>query len=219
MTRSKPQFLTLIGNIGSGKSSAAKAISSAFELPFVDADSLFQTTDPFAKAYLDDIPRWAFTNELWLTMNRAKLINRLAHPEKLTVVDSGLLMSWVFGYSHRLAKRITPEEWEFFSELYDHFTQDFWSKTLVLRIKCSQKTQFERIKKRGRAFELEYYTAEYLDQLEKSLEKLEKKLGQTGIPLLTIDEETIPDFIDSKDGEQKLIKKAKQFLKKHGVLK
>jgi hypothetical protein len=36
---------------------------------------------------------------------------------------------------------------------------------------------------------------------------------------LTIDEDTIPDFIDSKDGEQKLIKKAQAFLKKHKVLK
>lgn len=218
MTRSKPQFLTLIGNIGSGKSGAAKIISGALQLPFIDADSLFQTTDPFAKGYLEDISRWAFTNEVWLTLNRSKLINRLAHPDKLTVVDSGLLMSWVFGYSHRLAKRMTPEEWEFFSELYDHFTQDFWSKTLVVWIRCSQETQFARIKKRGRAFELEYYTPEYLDILEKSLEKLEKKLEQAGIPLLTIDEAVIPDFIDSKDGEEKLLKKTRQFLKKHQVL-
>jgi deoxyadenosine/deoxycytidine kinase len=214
MVLKKPQFLTIIGNIGSGKSTAARTLSKALGLPFIDADSLFQTIDPFAKNYLKDIPRWAFTNELWLTIKRAELIAKQADPNKFTVVDSGLLMSWMYGRAHRLAGDFTEKEWRFFSQLYSHFAADFMSKTLVLRLKYTMPTILERIKKRGREFELEYYTPEYLNGLENGLNALEKKLKRNEIPLLIINERTVPDFVSYKKDSKLLIKKTKEFLKK-----
>jgi deoxyadenosine/deoxycytidine kinase len=216
MVLKKPQFLTIIGNIGSGKSEAAKLLSTSLNLPAIDADSLFQTIDPFAKNYLKDIDRWAFTNELWLTFNRAKLIEEQADPNQLTVVDSGLLMSWMYGRAHRLAGHYTEKEWRFFRQLYNHFAQDFMSKTLVLRLKYTQKTLFERIKKRGRDFELEYYTPEYIGGLEQGLNELARKLKRNKTPLLTIREQEVPDFVDSKNDATLLVKKTKAFLEKNG---
>ncbi len=217
MTSKKPQFFTIIGNIGSGKSEAAKLISTTLKLPSIDADSLFQTVDPFAKNYLKDISRWAFTNELWLMVNRAKLIEEQAKPGELTVVDSGLLMSWMYGRAHRLAGEFTEKEWRFYKQLYNHFAQNFMSKTLVLRLKYAQKTLFERIKKRGREFELEYYTPEYIGGLEKGLDALEKKLRRNDIPLLKITEKNVPEFVESKSGSKKLVKLVEKFLEKNNV--
>jgi deoxyadenosine/deoxycytidine kinase len=218
MAPKKPQFLTIIGNIGSGKSEAAKLISSKLKLPSIDADSLFQTVDPFAKNYLKDIKRWSFTNELWLMVSRAKLIREQADPDQFTVVDSGLLMSWMYGRAHRLAGEFTEKEWRFYKQLYNHFAKDFMSKTLVLRLKYSQKTLFERIEKRGRKFELEYYTPEYIGGLEKGLNALEKKLRRNKIPLLKVTEKIVPEFVESKSGGKKLVKLVKELLKKHEVL-
>lgn len=218
MAGKKPQFLTIIGNIGSGKSSAAQILSSALHLPAIDADSLFQTIDPFAKNYLKDIKRWSFTNELWLTMNRAKLIAEQENPGQLTVVDSGLLMSWMYGRAHRLNGHYTEKEWRFFRQLYNHFADDFMGKTLVLRLKYTQKTLFERIKKRGREFELEYYTPEYIAGLEHGLNALGRKLRRNKIPMLIINEKNVPEFVDSKRGQKLLVQKTQEFLKKYQSL-
>ena len=212
----KLPLLTLIGNIGSGKSTALPPLLDALAAKPLYADDLFQTTDPFAKPYLDDTPRWAFTNELWLTHQRAQLlqdhVGTSGKSGQLTIVDSGLLMSWVYTYSHLLVKNITLDEWEFYQTLYDEFSANILQDTAVIRLKYSMETLLERIHKRGRDYELEYYTREYLEQIEQGLEALEKKLVMNGVPLLTIDESEIADFENSAQDQEKLIDVAKSFV-------
>lgn len=215
MASRTPQFLTIIGNIGSGKSSAAEILSKSLDIPMIDADTLFQTIDPFAKPYLKDIKRWAFTNELWLTVERAKLIGQQANPDKFTIVDSGLLISWMYVFSHRRAKNITLREWKFFRELYDHFAENFMSKTAVVCLRYSLPTLMSRIEKRGREFELKYYTPEYIADLNKGLIELEKKLRKKRVPLLVIREKAVADFVEKKKDQKVLIQKTQEFLKKN----
>jgi deoxyadenosine/deoxycytidine kinase len=175
----------------------------------------FSTIDPFAKPYLKDIRRWAFTNELWLTVERAKLIAQQANPDVFTVVDSGLLISWMYVFSHRRAKNITLKEWQFIRELYDHFAENFMSKTLVVCLRYPLPTLMERIKKRGRPFELEYYTPEYIGNLNKGLIELEKKLRKLRVPLLVVREKSVADFVENAKDRRTLVKKARAFLKQN----
>lgn len=213
-----PRAITIIGNTGSGKSTALPILVSSLSADALDADDLFQTSDPFTQDYLKDMKRWAFTNELWLTHQRALLFRKhiqqsvRSNSNKTTVIDCGLLMSWVFTYSHFLVGNINKDEWEFYQTLYDEFSANILQDTAVIRLKYSMETLLERIHKRGRDYELEYYTREYLEQIEQGLEALEKKLVMNGVPLLTIDESEIADFENSAQDQEKLIDVAKSFV-------
>jgi deoxyadenosine/deoxycytidine kinase len=190
------QTMTIIGNIASGKSTLMPILTKALNARAVDADNLFQEKDPFAKPYLADMNRWAFANELWLTLERVKImrdaLKHNGHP--LTIVDSGLLMSWVYTHSHLLVGNITEDEWQLYKSVYDELTHDMFHNTSVIRLKYSMDTLMERLKKRGRDYELAFYTREYLGQVEMGLSALEERLQDRGVQVITVDEETITDF-------------------------
>ncbi len=209
-----PQILTIIGNIGSGKSSATPIISQAINAYEIDADNLFQTTDPFRDGYLQDRQRWAFTNELWLTYERTKILrHELAQTnQKWVVVDSGLLMSWVYAYSHWLKQTITLAEWEFFMALYDEFTLPLSPNLIVLSLHYPIPTLLKRIKARGREFEITYYDAQYLTQLEEGIVALESRLESQGVKLIRVEEKTINDFVKSPKDKEQLIEMIKSVI-------
>lgn len=198
--------LTIIGNVASGKSTLMPILVKELDAVAVDADNLFQTSDPFAKPYLADMKRWAFANEMWLTFERIKIMREaLKHRRKLTVIDSGLLMSWVYTYSHSLVGNITQDEWNLYHELYDELTDGMFKNTHIVRLVYSMDTLMDRLKKRARDYELAFYTREYLGQLELGLSELDSKLTAKGVKMITINEEEIPEFEISRENAQKVV--------------
>lgn len=204
--KSKQKTLVIVGNIASGKSTATSIITKKLKAQKIDADNLFQTTDPFAKVYLENMSRWALTNELWLTVERVKLIHEaLEKPKKdLVVIDSGLLMSWVYTYGHYLNGIISEDEWKLYEDLYTRLCKDVLSKMIVVRLKYDLPVLMKRLKKRARAYELEFYTEDYLSQIEKGLVALERKLLKESVPMLIIDQQQIKDFENSTTDRKKL---------------
>lgn len=211
--------LTIIGNIAAGKSTLMPILTKKFDAEFVDADNLFQTSDPFATPYLADMKRWAFANELWLTYERVKLLKTAKENQQgLLIIDSGLLMSWVYTYSHLLVGNITEDEWNLYKSMYDVLTQDLFSNTHVIRLRYSMDTLMERLKKRGRDYELAFYTREYLAQIELGLSALIEKLEKHHVNIITIDEESIQDFEKNKDEAAALVATVEASLKDATVL-
>lgn len=204
--KNRSKTLVIIGNVASGKSTATQIITKKIKAGKIDADDLFQTSDPFAKIYLENMSRWALTNELWLTVERVKLIQEsLKHSKKdLVVIDSGLLMSWVYTYGHYLNGVISSDEWKLYEDIYTRLCSEVLNKMIVVRLRYDLPVLMNRLKKRGRQYELEFYTPEYLDQIEKGLVALEKKLQADGIPLLVIEQDQIEDFENSKTDRDRL---------------
>lgn len=184
------QMITVIGNIGSGKTTLTPLIAKKLKAKTVMADNLFQTIDPFRELYLNDLKRWALANELWLTLERVILVKKYLreHKGKKLVVDSGLLMSWAYTHGHYLAGIITQDEWNLYRRLFDRIAIGLFTSSIVVALDCSVKTLMKRIKKRGRKFELEYYNPVYLSRIDKGLEKLKEKLKRKGIKVVSIPE-------------------------------
>lgn len=189
----KSKVVTIIGNIGSGKTTVTPVIARAIKAKRVDADDLFQTIDPFREMYLKDIKRWALANELWLTLERVILIKKYfkERQNKRLVIDSGLLMSWAYTYGHFLAGTMTPEEWRLYRRLFDKIAINLFTSSLVVYLECPVPTLMKRIKKRGRKFELEYYNPAYLKQIDKGLEKLKEKLKRKKIKVISLTEDEV----------------------------
>jgi len=178
------------------------------------ADELFQTIDPFAKPYLKDLKRWSFTNELWLTYERSKLIKKELRRRipKLSIIDSGLLMSWVYSYGHSVSGSMTEDEWELYQKLYDSLSVTILKCVSVVMLDYPIETWIARMKKRGRASELKYYTPEYLRQIQRGLEALKHKLWRHSVPVTIITEKDCPDFEANEKDCEFLIQKVTEAL-------
>lgn len=202
-----PKTLTIIGNVASGKSTLMPILTKALKAHAVDADDLFQTRDPFAKPFLSDMSRWAFANEMWLTLERVKIMREALKPRghRLTIVDSGLLMSWVYTYSHLLVGKISQDEWNLYHELYDELTDGMFANTHVVKLSYSMDTLMSRLKKRGRDYELAFYTREYLGQLELGLAALHKKLLEKRVKVIEIHETVALDFEANQQEAKKIV--------------
>lgn len=185
------RMVTVIGNIGSGKTTLTPIIAKKLKAKAVMADNLFQTIDPFRELYLNDLKRWALANELWLTLERVILVKRYLkkYQRQKLVVDSGLLMSWAYTHGHFLSGIMTQDEWFLYRRLFDRVAIGLFSSSVVIALDCSVETLIKRIKQRGRQFELEYYNPVYLERIDKGLTKLKEKLKRKGIKVVSIDGE------------------------------
>lgn len=200
-------LITVVGNIGSGKSTAVPIIAKKIKSDILDADNLFQTSDPFAQRYLENQQRWAMVNELWLTFERVKLIEEKLKTlkKKHLVIDSGVLISWVYTYGHYVTGTITEDEWDLYQNLYDRLSSHWLEGACVIHLQYSIPTLLQRIHKRGRDFELEFYNAEYLQKIDHGLAALRRKLEKQDIQIITISEAEVVDFENNQSDRKKLL--------------
>lgn len=201
------KVITIVGNVAAGKTSAAPLIVNELGADFLDADVLFQTENPFRERYLADLPRWAFTNELWMAWRRAEMLEEAYRNinGKPLVIDSGLLMSWVYTYSHFLVGNISSDEWELFANLYGKFTKGIMPQMAVVMLQYSVPTLMKRLQMRGRDYELEYYTEEYVRQLDQGLLALKEMLLAQGVRVVDVVEDEVKDFVKYKTDKENLL--------------
>ena len=182
--------ITLIGPIGSGKTTASQILSDKLKLPLLDAD-LYEE-NPFLPSYIEDTPRWSFVTELFFTLARIKKLKIIKEMLKKSsvIVDSGLIMSHqVYTKNHLVQGTMTAAEWEFFTSIIEDYRSDLPSPDVVIHLTASPEVQMKRIKSRGRSFE-SGYTLEYLQSITDRLTEYTESLANIpGVTLLTFDSE------------------------------
>lgn len=182
--------ITVIGPIGSGKTTASQVLAEKLALPLLDAD-LFET-NPFLPSYIEDNARWSFATELFFTLGRIQKLSLLPQMLKKSsvIVDSGLIMSHeVYTKNHLVQGTMTAAEWEFFTRIVGDYKKTLPAPDIVIHLLASPKTQLRRIKSRGRSFE-SGYTLEYLQSITDRLgEYVESLANVPETTLLTFDSE------------------------------
>jgi len=207
------KVVVVIGNIGSGKTTLTPIIAKDLRAKMVDADNLFQTTNPFRERYLKNNKRWALANELWMTLERVGILSSYGHlKKKKVVVDSGILMSWAYTYSHFLSGTMSQDEWGVYKRLFDKVVGETFEELAVVRLDCKIETLLKRIKKRGRQFELEYYTHAYLSRINKGIDELEKKLKKEKVLVSKVGESEVNGLLKKMAVRQNLMEKIRQEL-------
>ncbi len=203
--------LTVIGPIGSGKTTASQILAEKLELPLLDAD-LYET-NPFLPGYIEDTPRWSFVTELFFTLARIKKLESVKSmlAKSSVIVDSGLIMSHqVYTKNHLVMGTMTAAEWEFFTKIVDDYKSNLPTPDIVIHLTASPKTQLKRIKARGRSFETGY-TLDYLQSITDRLAEYRETLsGDTKTELITIDTEEYDLTLPS--GQKHLISLVKKSL-------
>lgn len=213
MANAKKTLIILLGNIASGKTTTSRWLRQHLDIPTIMADNLFQTKNPYREHYLKDVGKWAFKNEIWMTVNRYQLIMARIkkNPSSYLLIDSGLLMNWVYGYSHLHTKVFSKVDWQLYEQIYDLCRFDTFN-IKVIYLSYSVNTLLNRLLKRGRQYELDYYTKAYLQQIQIGLDALNKKLKRQNIPVFFVEEKLYGDFLKKTMDQEKLLKRLRLFI-------
>ncbi len=206
----KIHHIVVIGNVASGKSSLIDALAPKISAYRIEADEFYKS-NPFFPLALEDRARWSFASDIWFLHERAKLTQTelQTHQNQHTIADCGLPMSWVYAHSRLESNHFTKDEWETYVQLYERITGGISQPTLVIALRASIPVLLERIRHRGRAFELTHHTKEYLQQLDNSLQKQIDVLRQNQIDVI---EFPIPisSFRFTDDALQQILQKVEK---------
>ncbi len=194
-------FVALAGNIGAGKTTAAKILSrhlgmELFAEPVVD--------NRFLASYYGDMKRWAFTLQLEFLIRRIEHHELIHTVPKACVQDRSLIEDpEIFAkYLHGLGN-MTDSELDLYLEYFRRLTHDVRQPDLVIFLKGDEETSMERIQVRGRKEEAGI-TLEFLAGLRAYYDTFEGVARQKyNLNLLTIDLQTLD--MRTPEGEAQLV--------------
>jgi len=209
-------FITVIGNVGAGKSTFARFLAQKLPAHLVAADELYKT-NPFFEDAVVDRSRWSLASDIWFLTRRVEMALDLENilTKQTVVQDSGLLMSWVYANSRLVAKHMNERETELYNELFDEFTKKTVRENLIIYLNLPIPLLRKRIEKRGRAFEVKYHSEAYLQGLQQSLDKLVERLKKQGIGVIEYQKQNWRDVVNSPSDRTLVRKEMKQYLKGH----
>ena len=194
-------FVALAGNIGAGKTTAAKILSrhlgmELFAEPVVD--------NRFLASYYGDMKRWAFTLQLEFLIRRIEHHELIHTVPKACVQDRRLIEDpeSFAKYLHGLGN-MSDSELDLYLEYFRRLTHDVRQPDLVIFLKGDEETSMERIQVRGRKEEAGI-TLDFLAGLRAYYDTFEGVARQKyGLNLLTIDLKTLD--MRTAEGEAQLV--------------
>lgn len=206
----KKVFIALAGNIGCGKTTAAKIISQHFGLELFDEPVI---DNRFLRDYYANMSRWSFTLQMEF------LIRRVEHHELIDTVPKSCVQDRslyedpeIFAkYLHGLGN-MNDNELNLYFEYFDRMNKKLINPDLIIYLKVDEvSVLLKRIRKRGRKEEMGI-TNTFLEGLGGyyvSFPQVCKNKYNTEIVTFNVTEKDIR----KKEGKEELIELVKSKLK------
>jgi len=193
----KFDFLTIEGNIGSGKTSLSKKIASDFNGKLILEEF---ADNPFLPKFYNDAKPNAFPLELFFMAERFHQLSgeksEIDLFSELTVSDYSFFKSRLFAQNN-----LKDDELNLFNRLYKIMFSTVKNPELLVYIHSDINRLQENIKERGREYE-KNISDNYLKEIESIYFEYLRK--QRDFPVLFIDVSNI-DFIDNKKHYNEII--------------
>lgn len=187
---SKKIFISIAGNIGSGKSSLTKKIAEQF-----DFTPYFESVDdnPYLKDFYDDMKRWSFNLQVYFLSHRFKTHKEILINEKSVIQDRSIYEDVeIFAKNLHTMGNMTDRDYANYRQLFAEMTYFLRPPDLLVYLKADTKTLVKQIQKRGRIFEKDIDVA-YLELLNRSYEEWISSYSLS--PVLIIPSDNL-DFVE-----------------------
>ena len=147
----KKLFVAMAGNIGAGKTTAAKLISQTFDLELFEEPVI---DNRFLASYYADMRRWSFTLQLEFLIKRVQHHELISRVPKSSIQDRTLYEDpEVFAkYLHGLGY-MEARELDLYFEYFERLHRDLPRPDKVICFTAHVEKLLERIRTRGRAEE------------------------------------------------------------------
>lgn len=165
---SKKIFISIAGNIGSGKSSLTQKIAEQFDfVPY------FESVDdnPYLQDFYEDMKRWSFNLQVYFLSHRFKTHKEILMNEKSVIQDRSIYEDVeIFAKNLHTMGNMSDRDYANYRQLFAEMTYFLKPPDLLVYLKADTKTLVKQIQKRGRVFEKDIDVA-YLELLNRSYEE------------------------------------------------
>jgi deoxyadenosine/deoxycytidine kinase len=204
-------FVALAGNIGAGKSTAARILARHFGFELFHEPVL---ENRFLKSYYDDMTRWSFTLQMEFLLKRIEhhmLIERhhgSCIQDRTLIEDPQIFAKYLHGLGH-----MTDHELDLYFDFFKRFNMQVSQPDKVILLHTPDvNVLLRRISKRGREEE-SGITADFLKGLNGYYDSFAAVAhGKYDLDVLTID--VTDRDIRQGDGKQRFLREVHGFLSK-----
>jgi deoxyguanosine kinase len=193
-------YICVEGNIGSGKTTLAKALAKKFNASFLAEEFEQNRLLPLFYKYPG---KYAFPLEYSFLIGRfEKLSNFFAEEKKLVISDFSIHKSLWFA-----RETLQKKEYRLFKKHFNAFAEQLPEPDLMIYISTSTNNLKQNIKKRGRDYE-QYIDTDYLESINKEYFRGLKKINKRKLMV-------IPVKIYHKDLTAQLVKSIEKYVKEN----
>jgi len=190
--KNKKVFVSIAGNIGSGKSSLTNLIAKEFNWkPYYEKVN----NNPYLKDFYNDMNRWSFNLQVYFLSHRFKTHKEILDKKKSVIQDRSIYEdAEIFAKNLYKLGKMNKRDYENYRKLFQEMTYFLKPPDLLIYLRSGLPKLIKQIKLRGREFEKNIDTG-YLDRLNTSYEEwiTHYKLGRC----LIIENEEL-DFVRRK---------------------
>ncbi len=198
------RYICIEGNIGSGKTTLAKALSKSMNSRLVLEE--FEE-NAFLERFYKNPERYAFPVEMTFLAERYKQLSEiLSKPEDLfqndIIADYSISKSLLFAKNN-----LNEHEYNLYNDLFEILTSKLRKPDLTIYLERSMGSLLENIKKRGRPYEMEL-DSEYLLDIGKKYNSLLVSEKESNLMILNVE---AFDFIKNPDDVEKVVNEIQSF--------
>ena len=199
-------FISVAGNIGSGKSSLTGLLAEKFKwLPYYESVA----DNPYLSDFYADMSRWSFNLQIYFLAHRFNTHKELTEKPGSVIQDRSIYEDVeIFAKNlHKLGK-MSDRDYETYSNLFLDMTSFLKPPDVLVYLQASIPTLVNQIKIRGREFE-KSIDIKYLEELNDSYEEWIKnyKLGK----VIIVNKDNL-DFVHSHNDFHYIIDKIEKEL-------
>ncbi len=198
--KEKKVFVSVAGNIGSGKSSLTYLISKELNWkPYYEKVN----NNPYLKDFYLDMNRWSFNLQVYFLSHRFKTHKEILSKKKSVIQDRSIYEDVeIFASNlHKLGK-MKRRDYNNYKKLFKEMTHFIQPPDLMIYLRASLPKLVKQIKLRGRVFE-KNIDVDYLEKLNLSYEDWIKNYS---LGKLVIVESDDMDFVNRRKDFDQILK-------------
>jgi deoxyadenosine/deoxycytidine kinase len=186
-------FVSIAGNIGSGKSSLTSLVSKKFEwIAYFESVS----DNPYLEDFYSDMKRWSFNLQVYFLSHRFRIHKEILQQKKSVIQDRSIYEDVeIFAKNLYELGRMDERDYFNYKNLFIEMVNYLRPPDLLLYLKANVKTLVKQIKMRGREFE-KSIEIDYLTRLNESYDNWIRDYSYG--KAITIETDNI-DFVNSKE--------------------
>jgi deoxyadenosine/deoxycytidine kinase len=194
-------LIAVAGNIGSGKTTLTKLLSSHYkwEPHFEDADD-----NPYINDFYEDMQRWSFNLQVSFLKERFKNMIDIRKSGKTVILDRTIYEdAFIFAPNLHAMGLMPSRDFDNYFQLYELISSLIEPPDLLIYLRASVPTLVDQIQTRGRKYE-DSIRLDYLKRLNERYEAWVDKYKLGKLLIVDVDK---TNFIQNKEDLSSVISK------------
>jgi deoxyadenosine/deoxycytidine kinase len=202
----KKYFVSVAGNIGSGKSSLTKLIAKKFGWA-----AYYESVqnNPYLSDFYNDMRRWSFQLQVYFLSHRFRTHKKIIGSKNSVIQDRSIYEDVeIFARNLYLMGRMEKRDYSSYRSLFNEMVSYLKAPDLVVYLKADTNTLMKQISLRGREFE-KSIERKYLERLNRSYNRWIKNYRRGKVITIETDE---LDFVNNSLHFESIVNKIKSRL-------